>query len=1164
MMRASPSATAAPFIGSLRLLVALLALGRTLAFNLADDAVEVFDDPTRGPGGARGSYFGFSVGLQLKSKKDGSYRLLVGAPRANSTSKRYNPEVITEPGAVFSCELDRRQEGCKEIILDSIGNTKVPATSYHDYKNFGWLGGAMDVQPERIHASAACAYRWKNQQPSAYFMNGACYWFNSSHTDDTAVKLLPLIARDKQISWDRSVYNYAYGQAGFSVHFPDIDGEVLFGAPGILNWKGTVIQAKDYNIKGPGGNSRRRRRRNVLPRRRRQGRLASSDLDEDDKFSNFLVPLPYNTKEINDFSLFGYSVTSGRFWSESEAYYVAGAPRGGNFHGEVFIFLFLLSENEPHIIAKYHGQQMGEYFGAAVAAPDLNGDSMAELVVGAPLHALENAHDVGRIYVYVNNGRSLHLSETRYCGSEVTGARFGTTLMAPGDLNNDGYGDLLVGAPFENEGEGAVYAYYGSSKGLRPTFSQRLVPSRMSSSSSTRVLGATSSLRGFGMSISRGADVDRNGYLDIAIGSHDSGHAVLVRTNSVAKLKGYLSFFPSRLSLKDKNFTISACLNYSGIRVPEYQDVYVQVTIDPGLPTQRASFDSDNFISYNDTLTRNKISCKDWPAKVANEVGNYREAIQLQFEYRLASEGPFEDGEGGPDTLRDQPTPHTRIKRQLPSAQNSHNLPRLEKSVVDPEAPSSTLDQLSFVTGCEDDGNPSCVSDLVVNATLKFKGDPIFEIGSSQPLILQVTVSNLGEPAFLPNLTVAVLSPLDLVNPTSHFCNRLQEDDLVTLICDLLGPIKKDKPEKLDIAFDMSALSDDSPASLEVIVNAKSDSEVEKNIENNLKMLNLDLQANADIWLHSVSEEEQVTYSRLDADTINTTDLLTTTHTISIIKRGPTPLKEVILEVEIPINISTQAGNHNFAEIFLKEAELDQQPFPCQLVGASFAQDPSDTKTIRIDHDLVNSEEENFNDHKEDKETGTRRRRSDDAAEVNVVKRQSDEKVMEKEGEEKKKVVIWSGWNRVSSALMTCNILGWPRGSKVAKLTFSSRLNMTVLSHLMFASKGADFVTTIRAKVNVSNPKLPFMGSQRVSGNVTTHLIPGLLLEESVPWWVILLAALAGLLILFLLIFTLYKLGFFRRKKQEEMQEMRANTEKNEDHGVKNENNGVKNDELEE
>ena len=50
------------------------------------------------------------------------------------------------------------------------------------------------------------------------------------------------------------------------------------------------------------------------------------------------------------------------------------------------------------------GQQMGETFGHAVAACDINGDGRDDLIVGAPTYALDQyQYNVGRVHVFVFN-----------------------------------------------------------------------------------------------------------------------------------------------------------------------------------------------------------------------------------------------------------------------------------------------------------------------------------------------------------------------------------------------------------------------------------------------------------------------------------------------------------------------------------------------------------------------------------------------------------------------------------------------------------------------------------------------------------------------------------------------------------------------------------------
>lgn len=80
-------------------------------------------------------------------------------------------------------------------------------------------------------------------------------------------------------------------------------------------------------------------------------------------------------------------------------------------------------------------------------------------------------------------------------------ARFGTTLSAIGDINLDGCNDIAIGAPYWGQnGEGAIFIYYGSKIDLYSYNYQIILGSDINPL-----------LRGFGISISKGLDIDNNG-----------------------------------------------------------------------------------------------------------------------------------------------------------------------------------------------------------------------------------------------------------------------------------------------------------------------------------------------------------------------------------------------------------------------------------------------------------------------------------------------------------------------------------------------------------------------------------------------------------------------------------------------------------------------------
>lgn len=110
-------------------------------------------------------------------------------------------------------------------------------------------------------------------------------------------------------------------------------------------------------------------------------------------------------------------------------------------------------------------------------ADDFNGDGYRDLATGAPGAVAGGKAKAGA--VVVSYGSSSGISASRHKttsqsssgvpGASETSDRFGTEL-AHGDLNNDGYGDLVVGTPLENVGDdvdgGSVTILWGSSSGL--------------------------------------------------------------------------------------------------------------------------------------------------------------------------------------------------------------------------------------------------------------------------------------------------------------------------------------------------------------------------------------------------------------------------------------------------------------------------------------------------------------------------------------------------------------------------------------------------------------------------------------------------------------------------------------------------------------------------
>lgn len=148
------------------------------------------------------------------------------------------------------------------------------------------------------------------------------------------------------------------------------------------------------------------------------------------------------------------------------------------------------------------GGAPGDFFGVVSDAGDVNGDGYDDVIVGAPLND-SGADRTGAAYLYLGGENMDDIADVTLSGG-IPGDRFGYSVSGAGDLNNDGYDDIIVGT---YGGLGHAYIFFGGK-------AMDNVPDVM--------LAGAYDGAAFGYSVSEAGDVNRDGYQDVVIGAWGS------------------------------------------------------------------------------------------------------------------------------------------------------------------------------------------------------------------------------------------------------------------------------------------------------------------------------------------------------------------------------------------------------------------------------------------------------------------------------------------------------------------------------------------------------------------------------------------------------------------------------------------------------------------
>ncbi|MBI1821063.1 MAG: FG-GAP repeat protein [Nitrospirae bacterium] len=207
---------------------------------------------------------------------------------------------------------------------------------------------------------------------------------------------------------------------------------------------------------------------------------------------------------------FFYGKVTGDFNGDGYADILVGAE-GTKGPGQVKVFFG--RNGYPNLTPDLvlQGENGQDLFGTALAAGDLNGDGYDDIIVGA-YHNSAGGDFAGRVYLYFG-GPTLHTTPDKILTGFAAGEQFGVSVSSGQDINRDGYDDLLIGANLN------------SVKGARSGRAYLFLGRPILSSYPDRVFNGENPDDHFGISVSLAGDVNGDGFPDFLIGAGGNGTA---------------------------------------------------------------------------------------------------------------------------------------------------------------------------------------------------------------------------------------------------------------------------------------------------------------------------------------------------------------------------------------------------------------------------------------------------------------------------------------------------------------------------------------------------------------------------------------------------------------------------------------------------------------
>ncbi|XP_069388786.1 integrin alpha-V isoform X2 [Paralichthys olivaceus] len=911
-----------------------------------------------------------------------------------------------------------------------------------EFKSKQWFGASVRSDGEHILACAPL-YQWSTFGVSEREPVGTCYLKKGG----TVVEYSP--CRSDANSPERQ----GFCQAGFSVDFLKKNNRVVVGGPGSFYWQGQLISDDVSEI------------------------FTRFDKSFIIQYGNTLTTKSAGAQY--DDSYLGYSLTVGDFNDDGKEDYVTGVPRGEKALGYVNIF----NGRNMESMVNLTGTQMAAYFGHSVAATDVNNDGLVDLFVGAPLFMDRGPdgklREVGQVSVYLGRGGFSFQPPQMLTGSDIYG-RYGSAIVALGDLNMDGYNDVAISAPYGGpDHNGLVYIHNGRLQGPDPSPSQVLQGKWASS-----YMPAS-----FGYSMTGNTDIDENGYPDLIVGVFGADKAVLYRARPVISVNATLDITPQIINPEEKTctlpgsstlvscFKVKYCLKASGRGAPATLNFQVDLMLDrlkQKEATKRVLFLHSRTFQYSKNMT---VSNGNGPACEEQSVF-------------LRDDREF----------RDKITPiSVAMEYNLDYQQAADSTGLLP--ILDMAAPSNVTKQAHILLDCGEDN--ICKPDLKLS--VKSDREQIY-IGDDNALTLEVSAENQGEGAYEAELHVYPPQQADFTGVVrSQTLSRLscaykKENQTKMVVCDLGNPMKGGTKVLAELKFSVHQLSEeDTSVRFDLqIVSSNQFNNISPRISTVTKLAVL-----AKVSIRGSSSPSQVllpiaNWKPKDPPVLEDDIGPQILHVYELLNSGPSTISKAGLEVQWPYHF------RNGSLLYITSYKTDG-PINC-------------TTDIQINplnvSNPLTSQKNTSGIPPRERETEGRNRNHVRKRDVESRDSQNDLQTLD--------------CATAQCLRLRCQV-GRLERKKYAILSIYSRL--AVNNFLRTENQNHSY--EVRATASFSVIEMPYKNLvSELPSNSTTVTVSVMWVADppqSVPGWVVALAVLAGLLLLALLIFIMYKLGFFKR-----------------------------------